>query len=153
DERVHPRLEQPKELLAGDALAARRLAEVPAELPFADPVHRPKLLLLEHAQVELRRPPAPAAVLAGRVRPLVRGAVRPAAHRGSDTPAHPMLRSKLLHSIRPFERGASSGRRPREAARHYSTPAGRSARGRLVVGAPGFEPGTSASRTLRATKL
>ena len=57
-------------------------------------------------------------VLAGRIRALVDRAVRAAADRGSDPPAHPVLRSQLLHQ--PSDQVVLAGFRERGIAGHYS---------------------------------
>ena len=73
---------------------------VAAHLALAHAVDRAELLLLHQTGLVLGDALAAAAVLAGRVGSLVRRAVRTAAERLADAPAHAVLGSDLVHGLR-----------------------------------------------------
>ena len=75
DDVVEAQLERAKEVLAGDARAARRVHEVVVELALEDAVRAADLLLLAELQPEVADLAAADAVLAGRRRPSLEGAL------------------------------------------------------------------------------
>src|SRR5215217_1667703 len=117
DHVVQPRLQQLEQGLAGDALPAGRLDVVVVELLLEHAVDPAGLLLLPELQVVLALLEAAAAVLAGRVGPLLHRALGALAlgaleeELGLLAPAEPAVRAGVSRhvSARSLRRGAAWG--------------------------------------------